>query len=73
MEDEKIEKLVELCETLTEEVTTLKKSNKELSDEVKSLRSKLGAKSKEEEEADNYHAEELLKSLSKENSNGAID
>lgn len=57
------EKTLELIEKLTDKVETLEESNKALSATVAKLAKEAGVKSKEEEETDNYHAEQLLKSL----------
>lgn len=57
------EKTLELVEKLTDKVETLEESNKALSATVAKLAKEAGVKSKEEEETDNYHAEQLLKSL----------
>lgn len=57
------EKTLELIEKLTDNVETLEESNKALSATVAKLAKEAGVKSKEEEETDNYHAEQLLKSL----------
>lgn len=56
------EKTLELIEKLTDKVETLEESNKALSATVAKLAKEAGVKSKEEE-TDNYHAEQLLKSL----------
>lgn len=64
------EKTLELIEKLTDKVDALEESNKELmeinkelSATVAKLAKKDGVKSKEEEDADDKQAEELLKSL----------
>ena len=57
------EKTLELIEKLTDKVDALEESNKALSATVAKLAKEAGVKSKEEEETDNYHAEQLLKSL----------
>lgn len=64
------EKTLELIEKLTDKVDALEESNKELVEKNKELSATVaklakgaGVKSKEEEDADDKHAEELLKSL----------
>lgn len=64
------EKTLELIEKLTDKVDALEASNKELMEKNKELSGTVaklakvtGVKSKEEEETDDKHAEELLKSL----------
>lgn len=57
------EKTLELIEKLTDKVEALEESNKALSATVAKLAKEAGVKSKEEEETDSYHAEQLLKSL----------
>lgn len=57
------EKTLELIEKLTDKVDALEESNKELSATVAKLAKGAGIKSKDEEGADDKHAEELLKSL----------
>ena len=57
------EKTLELIEKLTDKVDALEESNKALSATVTKLTKEAGVKSKEEEDADAFHAEQLLKSL----------
>lgn len=57
------EKTLELIEKLTDKVDALEESNKELSATVAKLAKEAGVKTKEEEDADDKAAEELLKSL----------
>lgn len=57
------EKTLELIEKLTDKVDALEESNKELSATVAKLAKGAGIKSKDEEDADDKQAEELLKSL----------
>lgn len=57
------EKTLELIEMLTEKVAALEESNKSLKAQLSEVAKKAGTKSKEEDEADDKHAEELLKNL----------
>lgn len=57
------EKTLELIEMLTEKVAALEESNKSLKAQLSEVAKKAGIKSKEEDEADDKHAEELLKNL----------
>ena len=60
---ELIEKLTDKVDALEESNKELVETNKELSATVAKLAKVAGVKSKEEEDADDKHAEELLKSL----------
>lgn len=57
------EKTLELIEMLTEKVAALEESNKSLKAQLSEVAKTAGIKSKEEDEADDKHAEELLKNL----------
>lgn len=57
------EKILELIEMLTDKVEALEESNKNLKAQLSEVAKTAGIKSKEEDEADDKHAEELLKNL----------
>lgn len=57
------EKTLELVEMLADKVEALEESNKSLKAQLSEVAKTAGIKSKEEDEADDKHAEELLKNL----------